>query len=104
MPTSRIQFFLKSLKGKHEFAVVVFPLTHYFTFIGFIILGLFDNKAKLKGANFIALIYFDSSSQKVEQFFSCNVLYRCSYQGQRRLSSCQKFHIWGQNYCLILSQ
>ena len=52
------------------FLLLFSPLTHYFTFISFIILGLFDNKAKLKGANFIALIYFDSSSQKVEQFIS----------------------------------
>lgn len=50
--------------------VVVFPLTDYFIFIGFLIWGISDNKAELKGVNFITLIYFAPGSKRVETFIS----------------------------------
>lgn len=57
-------------EGKNYNFFVVFPWTDYFIFIGFMIWGIFDNKAELKGVNFITLIYFGPGSKRVETFIS----------------------------------
>lgn len=40
----------------------------YFIFIGFMIWGIFDNKVKFKGVNFIIFVYFVLGLRRVEIF------------------------------------
>lgn len=84
-------------KKQEVFLLLIFFLTDCFTFIGFMIWGIFDNKAELQGVNFITLIYFAPGSERVETFIFVSV----STTHTPTMGTCKKSHTSEEKFYFI---
>lgn len=63
--------------------------------------GIFDNKAELKGVNFITLIYFAPGSKRVETFISAVNLLHAPTMDTDSWSHVKSFTLLKKKNCLL---